>query len=933
MARQVLPIVGMVVGAYFGAPQLGYAIGSLIGNAVDPQVIKGPKLGEASVQTAAEGVFRPVVHGVGAVMGNIIHRGNRQIVVKEEQAGKGGPVTETEHEYWTFAIRICEGPIAGVLRIWADEKLVYDNRPDSIIPEDSLRFQREFKLYLGGEDQLPDPALEAWLGMGNVNAYRGTAYIVFPFYDLTNMGGRVPNFRFEVAANAIGTPLEKLANAPVPITASGGTSSSIPYFNSQEFSALGTTGSGPEFLPTQPLMLATLVLSDNSFDGFVRAQLINTDDDAIFDTGWMGRGSSSNALNQLLTDVGRQDLWGFIEAESSIRREIRFGESFTNIKGGYLYSAIPEQSGGIAGASFRVDYPDPALLDPEAEAAVTYGVLRWPDGSLRAAQWGPDNIYQEAVPTTLGSIVAWCHQRANQTGLSYEVSALTEDVTGIVLAGDYTCADAIRTLQPVYMFDYTECDIGTGYRGHYIKRGGPVLRTLVATDLVDEPEEATREDALERPRALHMHFESPTIGYAPAKATSRRNSTDVKVVGEQSISVPVSFLNVDEAWQRCAVMHKVVWTEVTGEWEFVISDRELQLVPTDVIALYLRGQVQRLRLTQVMLEDGVLKVKALADRQSAYTSNVTGVQLPPPTRPPPAIPGQTIWEFLDIPALNDGNDRLLYYLAATGTQPGWQGAQIQRVPPDATDYELATNFDRGTIMGRLLVPIPSASPHYTDTTNEAVVRIYRNAVLPSLTQQQFLSEGGAFALENSDGTWEVMQYRDASQDSSGDWIISPLLRGRLGSPAGSHPQWARFILLSGVRSVDAFSSWINRPITHRAVSYGNSPEESPPETDTYLANSQRELPVANVLGSINSGNLSVRVVPRHRFGTEDNPVRSMHWLSYDWSITDGSNIRDGASVSEAFDIDISGWSSPVTISVSQRNRYTGLGPSVSETFP
>lgn len=37
MARQVLPIVGAVVGAYFGNPQLGYAIGPCEGKAVDPE--------------------------------------------------------------------------------------------------------------------------------------------------------------------------------------------------------------------------------------------------------------------------------------------------------------------------------------------------------------------------------------------------------------------------------------------------------------------------------------------------------------------------------------------------------------------------------------------------------------------------------------------------------------------------------------------------------------------------------------------------------------------------------------------------------------------------------------------------------------------------------------------------------------------------------
>src|SRR5690349_10710631 len=118
MARQILPIAGAIIGAYFGSPQLGFAIGSIIGNAVDPEVIQGPRIGDAGIQTSAEGVYRPVVFGTAAVMGNVIERGNRQIQTDRQSQGKGGPVVETERVYWTFAIRICEGPIAGVTRIW-----------------------------------------------------------------------------------------------------------------------------------------------------------------------------------------------------------------------------------------------------------------------------------------------------------------------------------------------------------------------------------------------------------------------------------------------------------------------------------------------------------------------------------------------------------------------------------------------------------------------------------------------------------------------------------------------------------------------------------------------------------------------------------------------------------------------------------------------
>src|SRR5699024_6422390 len=158
---------------------------------------------------------------------------------------------------------------------------------------------------------------------------------------------------------------------------------------------------------------------------------------------------------------------------------------------------------------------------------------------------------------SLGDVVSFLHQRVGSTPLEFDVTSLSDDVDGIVFAGEYTVADCIRTLMPVYMFDASEHDAGGGYRINYVNRGGPVVATLTLDDLVDEPEESVREDALERPRKLHMHFQSPTVGYAPAKATSMRNSPDVLVTGEVSVSVPVVFSDVDESWQRAGVMHQV----------------------------------------------------------------------------------------------------------------------------------------------------------------------------------------------------------------------------------------------------------------------------------------------------------------------------------------------------------------------------------------
>lgn len=199
MARTVLPIAGAIVGAAFGAPQIGWMIGSVVGNAIDPQRIKGPRIGDVNLQTSQEGTPRPIVYGTAAVMGNLIDRGPLEKVITQDRQGKGGgPVVENESLYMTFAIRICEGPIKSVSRIWEDEKLVYDVRPESTILDDSAKYAQGFTLYKGEETQLPDPDLEMIHGVGNTPAYRGSAYIVFKRKNLTDRRGSIPQFRFEV---------------------------------------------------------------------------------------------------------------------------------------------------------------------------------------------------------------------------------------------------------------------------------------------------------------------------------------------------------------------------------------------------------------------------------------------------------------------------------------------------------------------------------------------------------------------------------------------------------------------------------------------------------------------------------------------------------------------------------------------------------------
>jgi hypothetical protein len=209
--------------------------------------------------------------------------------------------------------------------------------------------------------------------------------------------------------------------------------------------------------------------------------------------------------------------------------------------------------------------------------------------------------------------------------------------------------------------------------------------------------------------------------------------------------------------------------------------------------------------------------------------------------------------------------------------------------------------------------------------------------IESITNTAFKSEGGAFVLswETSEGRqWEVMQYRDAQQDSNGDWVLTTLHRGRLDSETAEHPPGSTFVLLdTAIRMVTAQTAWIDTDLTHRAITNGMTPESAAVETELYTARSQTEWPVAHLfLEQDSAGDTTATVVPRHRFGTSLNPIASNNWRGYRWTVTDGSNTitREGTSELEVFDT--SGWGA-VTVTVSQLNRLTGAGPSVSEVIP
>jgi hypothetical protein len=195
MSNLVISAAGAVVGWFVGGPtgaQMGWMIGSAY--AASQEEIDQRTVGDLRVMTAQYGAAIPYIFGKQRVAGNIIWADEKKHYDIKKKQGKGGPSVVTSGTTISMAIGLCAGPILGISKVWANEKLIIDSST-TVMPLVG-------EVYLGDLTQMPDPTIESKEGAGNVPAYRGLAYIVLTDFDITSYGGMIPQLSFEVVRGA-----------------------------------------------------------------------------------------------------------------------------------------------------------------------------------------------------------------------------------------------------------------------------------------------------------------------------------------------------------------------------------------------------------------------------------------------------------------------------------------------------------------------------------------------------------------------------------------------------------------------------------------------------------------------------------------------------------------------------------------------------------
>ncbi|MDX2155148.1 MAG: glycoside hydrolase/phage tail family protein [Hyphomicrobiaceae bacterium] len=220
----LLPAGVTLLGATISGAVIGSQVGALAGTYIDQvllgptgrnRALAGPRLSDLAITTSTEGAPIPRLFGRARLGGQVIWATDLEEEAVSSSAGgggKGAPAVPagaggTEYRYYAnLAVAICEGPVTGIGRVWADG-------------EELDLSLHTWRLHPGTEDQVADSLIASREGPDAAPAYRGVAYIVLERLALERFGNRLPQLSFEVHRSV--DPFERQVRAVVMIPGSG----------------------------------------------------------------------------------------------------------------------------------------------------------------------------------------------------------------------------------------------------------------------------------------------------------------------------------------------------------------------------------------------------------------------------------------------------------------------------------------------------------------------------------------------------------------------------------------------------------------------------------------------------------------------------------------------------------------------------------------
>lgn len=902
----VLGVVGLIASIYTMNPiwfTLAIGAGTLLFPTQLPG-LTGPKLTDNKTTTASVGVPVPIIFGTTRVAGQVIWLApSVEHSTTTSQGGKGGGgQSQTTYSYTqSIAIGLAEAvldggqAIGGLMRVWENGALVYDVRPQlsadpslATVAETAAdysarigasgKYAATFTLHLGNEAQVADPTIEAIEGFGNVPAFRGLAYIVYPQRSLQDkQGQRHPSFQFEVYSGPVNKPPLLLLNYEGNVQDSSGYNWPMAANNGIGTVSGGKFGTGALQIvaagSAAGRSVSTPISSNPTLDVFAYPEwTIET---------WFNILSSGSGTGLFLIDVGGNinspDGSGaqcILNANAnnagpgtgvvSFQNYSAFGQAATKTVSGDIpfgtwhHAAVVRQGNaitiyldGVGGAPY-VDFGSYVPLTgkyitignegPASSAPMDVGLIdqtiifpfaRY-TGNFTPAEYQPD---QRA---SVGSIISALCQRAALSSIdASELDSVA--IGGYAIAAMSNAANIIAPLRSVAFFDVCE----SGSQLQFRRRGTPIVRTLTADDIgaydggtagatVPASMQVARTMDIDLPRSVRLHYQAISLDYQDGEQDSPFRLTTL-AINDLDVNVPLS-LSDTQALQAADVLWSDAWA-ARNAYTLTVDQAQTELEVGDCIAVPVDGVLMRCRIVSESNAGGVLrKLSLVGDDDLAYVS--TRVAAPVAFAPPTlAIIAPTLAVFLDLPALRVADNDAGFYVAAMRDPASgnvWSGAAIYKSIDSGVNFSPVASVSAETTIGTIDTAIPFSTGIGFDTTTVITVNVPARFSFESRTDEA-LAGGANAAAVGANGRWEILQFGTATQVSATQWQLSRLIRAQLGtSMGGGSTAGDDFVLLStgSLGRVVLQPAEANVARVYKIVSFGDSFEDGTEVTFT-----------------------------------------------------------------------------------------------------
>lgn len=438
------------------------------------------------------------------------------------------------------------------------------------------------------------------------------------------------------------------------------------------------------------------------------------------------------------------------------------------------------------------------MLDPGRLTVYTWDARPWPafpedakawsdGGNWRLGHWIMGRLANAPLDAAIAAVLA-------DAGFAdVDVGAVTGSIGGLVVDRMLSARDA---LQPVLLACFIDTRESGGRLVFAPRAHGRPVADLVLDDLVETRAGAplaklARTQESDLPASAKISYISAAGDYPAAVEEARRLVGQSGRVATAEIAL---VLEPEQAAQTADMWLFEAWAarERVG---FALPPSRLALEPGDVVTFTDAHRRRDLRVIEIG-EHGARDISTLSVDMDIYAPPaVSGRPAPAPSAP--AVVGQPLVAFLDLPLLRADDPAAAGYVAAA--QEPWPGGIAVHRSPESSGYRLACVCSAPATTGLTLDDLQPAPSGRFVTASPLRVRL-DCGTLASVTPLALFAGANLAAVANGDGQWEVLQFRDATLVAPHTYALDGLLRGQAGTEHAMRAPLAagaRFVLLDG----------------------------------------------------------------------------------------------------------------------------------------